>query len=126
MAHIFLSAILGPLYFLVGLSFIIYASVWMKLTKDFNKNHFHLLPIALGQFIIGMFIVLSHNAWEWSPWLIVTLTGWAMVLESVFYLLAPGDMIKSVLKAISNERFFQISGGTFLVLGLYLSYVVFV
>lgn len=126
MTHVFLAAILGPLYFVLGLSFLVYSKAWMKLFKDLSKNHFHRLPIALAEFILAMVILLTHNAWEPTPWILITLTGWGMLLESVFYLLAPGDTMKTVYKWFANDTFFQVGGVICALIGGYLSWVVFV
>lgn len=125
MTYILLGAILGPFYFVLGLSFLVYAKTWTELVKDWSKNHSHLLTMALVQFIFGMVILLYHNKWEWSPWLIITLSGWLMVIESVFYLLAPGEVIKNTLKSINKVAFFQVSGVVMLLLGAALSFLVF-
>lgn len=125
MTHVMLGAILGPLLLVLGLSFLFYAKAWMELFKDLSKSHFHRLPIALGEFILGMFVLLNYRSWEVSVWLIITLIGWGMILESVFYLLAPGDSVKKLYKWFAKKPLFQVGGLIALALGALLTLKVF-
>lgn len=87
----------GPVYMVIGLSFLIYLKPWQTIITSWLKNHYTMLPLALVQLVLGIIIIRMYNVWTWDVWLLVTVSGWAMLVKSVVYFLAPGPMIKWAL-----------------------------
>ena len=40
-------------------------------------------------FVAGLAIVQAHNRWVWKWWLMVTLTGWLLLLGGLYRIIAP-------------------------------------
>lgn len=120
-----IAAVLGPIYLVLGLSCVIYAEGWQKVLHKWEKDHYSLLPIALMQMVLGILVVRMYNVWEWHLWLIVTISGWAMLVKGVLYLLIPGKLLKSCLKMGRNKAHIYLSGVASIVLGAVLSYYVY-
>jgi hypothetical protein len=40
-------------------------------------------------FVAGLAIVQAHNRWVWKWWLMVTLTGWLLLLGGLYRMIAP-------------------------------------
>ena len=117
-----LAGIMGPVYILLGLSLLLHADAWQKLMESWKKDHFGLFAMMFMYAILGMICVRMYNVWEWNVWLLVTITGWGMLLKSVFYLLMPGSVTKSVLGMKKSVGMLYFSGLIVLAMGAALTY----
>ena len=122
-----IAAIVGPVYLVIGLSLLFYAEVWTKVVEQFQKNHFGMLTVAFMNLILGLMVIRSYNVWAWNLWVIITVTGWIMLVKGVFYFLAPGSWIKAVLKFKMNRSAGWIAfwGFVLIVVGAALTYSVY-
>ena len=117
-----LAAIMGPIYGVLGLSFLLYAKQWQKLMAKLSKDHFLLLPLMFLYMVLGLIVVSLYNVWEWNIWLLVTLTGWGMLGKAVFYFLAPESLIKPWLGMAKPAGALYFGGLVSLIIGVALSY----
>lgn len=117
-----LASYMGPAYLLWGLTILLYAPAWQKVVDKLQKDHYSLVPVMLLYFLLGLIIVKMYNVWAWNVYLLVTLTGWLLVVKSVFYFLLPGSVIKSSMGLGKNKGLLYITGLVSLVVGLVLSY----
>jgi len=123
---VFLVSVLGPIFLVTSLSVLLYSKTWQKVIEGWMKNHFTLLPLVYMELIFGTFIVYVHNAWTWElPTLFVTILGWQMIIESIFYFILPGEWIKWALKVSKNETVLGVSGILGLAIGLYFCYLAY-
>jgi hypothetical protein len=81
---------------LFGLMLAIYAIALMQqpklirsMMKELGDNTLVTLLFSFVAIAGGLAIVLSHNIWEWSWVVIITLFGWAGLLKGVTFLMAP-------------------------------------
>ncbi|MFA5947613.1 MAG: hypothetical protein WC806_01395 [Candidatus Gracilibacteria bacterium] len=118
-------AIIGPMYLILGLSVLFYAGAWLKIIQRWRKDHYQILPIAIFGLIGGLIMVNLFNVWAWNIWLIITLTGWSMILKSVYYLLGPNDLIVATLKLAENKVMICLGGLISIALGAVLIYYSF-
>ena len=93
-----LAAVIGPMFLVFGLSFLFYSDVWQKIASEWERSHFSMLAMMSFSLIFGLFVINLHNVWEWSPYVLVTITGWGAFLKAVTYFLVPGDQIKKMIK----------------------------
>ena len=56
---------------------------------------------------LGLFIVLTHNRWEWSPSVIVTSIGWSVLIKNSLILFFP-KFIRLHLLISQQSRLFQL------------------
>jgi hypothetical protein len=89
--------VVGPVFLTLGLSFLLYMKTWQKIMSSWLKNHYDLIPLFVVQLVAGIMIVRMYSSWEWNIWLLVTLSGWIMIVKSVTYFLIPGAVIKWAL-----------------------------
>jgi hypothetical protein len=110
--EIALACIIGPFYLVYGLSILIYPRQWKKLVAWAEQSHFSLLGIFMMFLIFGLILVNAYNIWEWSPFVIITITGWALIIKSVFYFLAPGKWITGLLRwrALTHLTYYYFAG----------------
>lgn len=114
--------VLGPMYLVLGLSVLLYQKVWAKIIKDWQSNHTSLIGLMLFVGVFGLLIVLSYNVWNLNVWLLVTLSGWAMVLKALAYFLLPGKLIKYCMKMGETTWVQYVDGAIGVILGVILSY----
>lgn len=118
----FFGGLFGPMYVVLGLSFLMYPKGWKKVVSRFADDHLRLLSIMFMQMVLGLVVISLYNVWEWNVWLLVTLTGWGMFLKSVFYFLAPGRTFTDLLKWKEKHMCMYTAGTVVLVIGAVLSY----
>ena len=117
-----IALILGPFYGVIGLSILLYAKPWQKLMEKWSKDHLLLYPVSMILVLLGLIIVNLYNVWEWNVWLLVTITGWIMLVKGVLYLLLPGKVITWALKTRKALWMIYVGGAIWLVVGAVLSY----
>ena len=120
-----LAQVMGPVYLVMGLSLLLYVKPWQKLIKGWASDHIGLLPFMMMYLILGLIAVNMYNVWEWNVWLLVTLTGWGLLVKSVVYFLAPGDFFMAVLSKKSDTNFLYFGGLVATVIGAALCYYVY-
>ena len=122
---IFLASILGPSFLIIGLSFLIYPKQWKNIVSEFTKNHFIFAISGMISLFIGLLIIQIHNVWEFSPWVIITLTGWGAFLKGIFIFLAPESWIKKPMSWYVKTNLIYGDGVFVITLGAILSYYVY-
>ena len=109
-----------------GVSFIVQTNLWIKLIKliySQNDQTCKLVCLVSGFLYLplGLFLVFTHNDWEWSPSVIVTLLGWLIVLKCLVLLLYPQIALKCraiYLKSDSLLKWYlRICGALYILLG---------
>ena len=123
--QMFLGAVIGPMMLVLGLSLLLYSGVWKKIVDEWGKNHISMLTLMAFNLIFGLVVINMHNVWEWSPYVIITLTGWGAFLKAVTYFLIPGDQLKKMINLMNCKCYFQVAGAITALLGAWLSYLVY-
>lgn len=124
--QLFLTAIIGPFYLILGLSVVLYSEAWKRLGDEWQKDHKALIGIMMFSLIFGLAVINMHNLWEWSPFVIVTITGWAAFLKGVAYFLLPARSLRSMIETFNHEKYYKGVGIVMGILGLWLSYLVYI
>jgi hypothetical protein len=120
---LFLSRLIGLYAVVVSLSMLVNRESMVEIVTLFLQGgpmQFFGGVIAL---ICGLAMVLSHNIWSGGALpVVVTLIGWAALLEGVVFLLLPADAGAAFLDAVRIEDYFSVLPVIVLVLGGYLTY----
>ena len=77
------------LLLILGVSYLLQAETWMRLSKDALANAHKYYPLYLFLLIFGLVIIVEHNKWSMGWNVAITFFGWAMVIKSTVLLLAP-------------------------------------
>lgn len=119
-----LAAIVGPFYVVFALSILLYVKQWQKLIDEFGKNHFLVFSNMTIALVVGLILVNFYNVWDWSIYVLITITGWGGLLKGAFYFLTPASWTKSVMKVawIRSSGYLYTASVIMLVLGGWLSY----
>lgn len=105
-------------FFVTGLSHIFQPRVWAQFFIELrNKGETGSFINAFIHFPLGALIVAFHNVWQGIP-AILTLIGYAWVLKSLIYFVAPSVGLKSMSRvSLEKSQGFIIAGIALLCLG---------
>jgi hypothetical protein len=71
----------------------------------------------------GLALVIGHNKWSGgAPVILVTLTGWALLLKAVTVLLLPADVMGFVYDLLRFDRSFYVIMAAMGAIGIYLTW----
>ena len=121
-----LAHVMGPMYVVLGLSLLLYVKPWQNVLKSWKNDHLQMLSIMFMTGLLGLITVNMYNVWEWNVWLLVTISGWAMMLKGAFYFLMPGSVIKKMLEFKSNAGILMFGAVACIAIGAALSYYSYV
>ncbi len=77
------------LLLVLGLSYMLQAEIWIRLVKDAMANTHKYYTLYLLILITGLVVVTEHNRWSLGWNVAITFFGWAMVIKSVVFFIAP-------------------------------------
>lgn len=119
---LFLASVMGPVYIIIGLSMLIHTKEWQKIIKAHKENYYSLVLSALVEVTIGVTVISMYNVWEWNAWLLVTLSGWGMLLEGGLYLLLHKSWADGWLGVWRKDWLMYVVALIFVIVGTTLGY----
>lgn len=113
----FLLKLYGLLMLFVGAGMLIEHKFYEKVMKDMAKSPAQLVSDGAMAFVVGLVIVMYHNAWTGAWWVtLVTVLGWLTLLKGALRLLFPA-MIAEWATAFSKDKHHTVMLG-YIALGL--------
>ena len=100
---LFIAQVAGPLFVVLGLAFMIQKDFYADVFKGLAKEKSFYLVDGIAETLIGIVMVLSHNLWVTLPEIVVSLLGWAVLVEGVLVLLMGKAYIKSLFSLFSKD-----------------------
>ena len=97
---IFLAKLMGPILVVVGLGILINRAPSQAVAEEVVKSRALLYVSGVLALIAGLGIVLTHNEWDLSWQVIITIIGWLAVIRGLLRVPIPqqiGDFITRVL-----------------------------
>ncbi len=85
----FLAKLIGLTLAIFALGALMRPVVISRVMRDFNTHSFTTLLAGFMGMVIGLAMVLSHNVWESSWRVIITIFGWIALLKGLSYIFAP-------------------------------------
>lgn len=108
-----LPKILAWSYFFVGISILFHRAFWAEMLIEISYTKSVLIAFGFFFLPLGLLIVMVHNVWVWSPVVMITIIGWALILKSVIWLLCPNLMQRLIPSKAFIEKWIVIDGGLF-------------
>ena len=119
---IYLSRLIGIVALIIGIAMLADKQMVVVALGQLGIDRTPLLLLGLLRVTAGAAIVLVHNVWTRGFWpLVVTLTGWAVLVRGVMVLFVPPDVMAGLLDASHVVDFYYVYAAIPLVLGSYLS-----
>lgn len=113
----------------IGIYLVIISVAMLTNMQQFSSNMNSLineapLMIVVGFFtlILGILMVVSHNIWQWSWKILVTIVGWLIFLKSIGILFYPLFMDKLTLLFTQNLTFAYTAAAIDFALGILFCY----
>lgn len=123
---IFLAQLIGVYMVLTSLSALVKRKTLMQAIKQMAHNSHVVYIIAALELIFGLILVLSHNVWDGSWRVIITVIAWLTLIEGVFYLFVKKSVITKLFEWFARaDWFYTLASLIGVVLGGYLVYVGF-
>jgi membrane-bound ClpP family serine protease len=112
------------LLLILGVSYLLQAETWIRLSKDALANAHKYYPLYLFLLIFGLVIIVEHNKWSMGWNVAITFFGWAMVIKSTVLLLAP-QLMEPFIRLIDMspiKKWIRTAGALLATLGAILVY----
>lgn len=118
---ILLSRVLGLYLILIGAIIVFRRHEFIGIFAGFVRER--LLRVIVGMIVLlgGLFLLVQHQDWSSAPATIITLLAWIAVLEAIFYLSLPEEVLARTLQAVNRPGFYVVGGLCSIVLGVYLA-----
>ena len=84
-----LAATVVVMLLILGISYSFQPDQWARVASDAIESPHRFLPVALILLILGLAIVFHHNVWEPGWGLVITITGWILVIKGALFLIVP-------------------------------------
>ena len=118
---IFLGQLLGLYFLVIGIIFLIKRKSLLEIFKGFGTNRGLLIGIASLELLAGLALVIAHPIYTFNWQGLITFLGAWMILESVFFLLAPGKTAKFLMRKFNTPTWYVVGGIISIILGAYLA-----
>ena len=105
---IFLGQLLGIYLVIVGVLVFIRHKAMYKMVSGFGEKSSLLYFIGVILLLLGLSLVLSHNVWEFSWKVLITILAWLTLAKGLFYMFLPADKIAKFAKMLRNPYWFMV------------------
>ena len=119
---IFLARFFGFYFIIFGFAYFFRRDFLVEMVKNFYKNAAMVLIGVFMSVVIGLLIVLSHNIWEFSWRVIITIIGYISLLKGLLNLYATDWMMKFSTKFIKSKNAMFYMGLVAIAIGFALLY----
>lgn len=95
---LYLASILWPLLFVIWIWLVLNADMYKKMVNNFLSESIAIYVSAVWGFVVWLLMIKTHNSWELSWTLIITILSWIIFLKSALLLTIPKifeDMVKN-------------------------------
>lgn len=107
---LFLAQLIGPVLLVTAAAVLINQDNMREMASDFLEHRGLIFLAGILTLVAGLAIVLTHNVWEWSWAVVITIFGWLGVIGGFFRIVFP-DSVKSVGTAMLEKRGLFTAGG---------------
>jgi hypothetical protein len=109
-ASLFLAQLIGPVLLVTAAAVLINQDNMREMASDFLEHRGLIFLAGILTLVAGLAIVLTHNEWEWSWAVVITIFGWLGVIGGFFRIVFP-DSVKSVGTAMLQKPGLFTAGG---------------
>ncbi len=101
-ASIFLAKLIGPYCLVASVGMFLNQANYQKSMEDYLNNAALKLIGGMLALIIGLLIVNTHNVWEGSWRVIITIFGWISLIKGIWIFCFP-NQTSTVARAYQNN-----------------------
>lgn len=120
MSSVFLAEFLGFYILVVSAVLLLKYESFVEYAKRFAEDSSLRYTVAFVELAAGLAIVLTHNVWKLGYAGVVTVIGWAMLVEAIFHLIASSEREQRLVEELTDEFHLMSFGVLGLLVGIYL------
>jgi hypothetical protein len=122
---LFLARMIGPVLLAIGIALLINQASVRDMAAEFLASKALIFMSGVLSLLAGLAIVLTHNVWESSWPVVVTLLGWVLAIGGAFRIIFP-DSVKSMGSGLlASPALLNVSGIAYGLLGAALCFLGF-
>lgn len=99
----FLGAFLGLYLIIMGVALLTRKEMFQKLIEDFSRNPALIFFSGIMSLLIGLLIILTHNAWVMSWIVMITILGYLFFIQGLIRIYFP-DWVAETSKKFSHSN----------------------
>lgn len=122
---LFLAKALSLYLLILSIPMIFHAENFTSIISGIFHNAAIQFVLGLNILIIGILLVISHNHWEASWIVVITILGWMSLLKGTLYVAFPKCSNAMLQKVINLKIWVRSSGVICCILGAFLGYMGF-
>jgi hypothetical protein len=119
-ATLLLSKVVGLTLIVIGAVIILRRRDLVPVFAGYVEQRLLRFIMSMIELVAGLALVM-HDTWSPPAAAILTLLGWMMVVEALFYMLAPDDVVADFMAIFNTEGWYAVGGGFAVLVGLYLA-----
>ena len=74
----------------LGCSMLFATRGWLSLLAEYSEHPHRLLMPGLGAVVFGLIVVFNHNVWTGGWPVVITVSGWLILLKGLSFMFSPG------------------------------------
>ena len=104
---------IGIYFFIIAISLIIRPDLWLNMIKRITLENGSQRTYFFFSLFIGIVVTLTHNIWDFTSAILVTVFGWALLIKSSIAFIYP-EFFKKVLPSSEKMDLYIRIGGVIL------------
>ena len=121
---LFLAQLWGLSFVLIGLGMLLRPDMVQALARDFKVRSFEGYMAGMFALVVGLAMVLTHNVWDGTWHVVITLLGWLSFVKGLAFLFVP-MVVERQAETMLKAKWLKAALVAMIVLGAYLAYVGF-
>ncbi len=113
--------IIGFFFMIVSIAILVQMKKFAQLAEEISQYPTVLYFLGIVDLVVGLILVVSYNVWVANWEILITITGWIILLKGLVRIFAP-DMDPKLIKIFKQEKTLKIAAIILLIIGLYLLY----
>jgi predicted phage tail protein len=122
---LFLAQLLGSFSVILAVVIILRRKLIVHVVSDFLTNRTLAFIVGALEVLAGLVLVIKHSAWNGALETVISMLGWLLLLEGIFYLFATKRVLRKLIQWLDNKSAYYFFALLYLILGVYLVYVGF-
>lgn len=114
---ILIAQILAVLYLAAGIGGLVSGHYYRRIAEDLFKNSALLFCFGFIAIILGLLIIHYHNIWTWHWRVLITATGWLILMRGILLIAFP-ELFRRLSKPFFSETALRIFPYVVLLVGL--------
>ncbi len=87
-----IARIMGPALVIIAAGMLVNFKNCRKLLDEFTSNTALTLAFGLMSIVLGLLVIQFHNVWKLHWSLIITISGWSMLIKGIILNIAPSSL----------------------------------